>query len=130
VQRAFAQYPWQLAGSIHHYHVTEQLFSRTGAIAVAALACIPLALLAARRRWAAWVLGGSLAVFALTLVPFVFPHFADAVSISQARRLVGFIPYPYAVAGGASVLAGLLGVVAIPLALPAGIVLELATPDG
>jgi hypothetical protein len=70
------------------------------------------------------VLGGTLAIFALTLVPFVFPRFADAVSISQARRLLGFIPYPYAVAGGASVLAGVLGFFALPLALAAGIVLE------
>jgi hypothetical protein len=92
------------------------------------LLCVPLALFAPRRRWAAWVLGGSLAVFALTLVPFVFPRFADAVSISQGRRLVGFIPYPYAVAGGASVLAGLLGIFAIPLALAAGIVLQLWYP--
>jgi hypothetical protein len=74
------------------------------------------------------VLGGSLAIFALTLLPFVFPRFADAVSISQARRLVGFIPYPYALAGGASVLAGFFGVFAIPLALAAGIVLEHAYP--
>ena len=128
VRRAFAQYPGQLAGSFEHYHVTERLFTRSGAVAIASLICVPLAFFAARRRWAAWVLGGSLAVFALTLIPFLFPHFADAVSISQARRLVGFMPFPYAVAGGAVVLAGLLGVLAIPLALAAGIVLELADP--
>jgi hypothetical protein len=128
VQRAFAKYPGQLAGNTHRYHVTEQLFSRTGAIAVAALVCVPLALLAARRRWAAWVLGGSLAVFALTLVPFVFPHFADAVSISQGRRFAGFVPLPYALAGGALVLAGALGIFVLPLALAAGIVLQLAYP--
>ncbi len=128
VRRAFAQYPGQLTGNFDHYHVAERLFTRSGAVAVAALLCVPLAYFARTRRWAAWVLGGSLAIFALTLVPFVFPHFADAVSISQARRLVGFIPYPYAVAGGASVLAGLLGVFTIPLALAAGIVLEHAYP--
>jgi hypothetical protein len=128
VQRAFAKYPDQLAGNIHRYHVTEQLFSRTGAIAVAALVCVPLAYFAARRRWAAWVLGGSLAVFALTLIPFVFPHFADSVSISQARRFAGFVPLPYALAGGALVLAGLLGVFVLPLALAVGIVLQLAFP--
>jgi hypothetical protein len=128
VRRAFAQYPGQLAGSFEHYHVTEQLFTRSGAVAVAGLLCVPLAFFAARRRWAAWVLGGALAAFALTLIPSVFPHFADAVSISQARRLVGFTPFPYAVAGGAAVLAGLLGIFVIPLALAAGIVLELAYP--
>src|SRR5204863_7432657 len=55
VERAFRKYPGQLAGDTHHYHLTEQLFSRTGAIAVAALVSVPLAVFAARRRWAAWV---------------------------------------------------------------------------
>jgi hypothetical protein len=128
VRRAFAQYRGQLAGNYAHYHVTEQLFSCSGAVAVAGLVCLPMALLAARRRWAAWVLGASLAIFALTLVPFVFPHFADAVSISQARRLVGFMPIPYALAGGAAVLAGLIGAAVVPVALAAGIALELAYP--
>jgi hypothetical protein len=128
VRRAFSQYPGQLAGNFDRYHVAERLFTRSGAVAVAALLSIPLAYFASARRWAAWVLGGSLAIFALTLVPFVFPHFADAVSISQGRRLVGFMPIPYALAGGAAVLAGLLGVFAIPLALAAGIALEHAYP--
>jgi hypothetical protein len=128
VRRAFSQYPGQLAGGFDRYHVAERLFTRTGAVAVAALLCVPLALFAARRRWAAWVLGGCLAIFVLTLVPFVFPRFADAVSISQARRLVGFMPIPYALAGGAAVVAGLLGIFAIPLALAAGLVLEHAYP--
>jgi hypothetical protein len=128
VRRAFSQYPGQLAGNFDRYHVAERLFTRSGAVAVAGLVCVPLALFAARRRWAAWVLGGSLAIFALTLVSFVFPRFADAVSISQARRILGFVPIPYAVAGGAAVLAGLLGIFVIPLALAAGIVLQHAYP--
>src|SRR5205814_4276062 len=82
VRRAFAQYPGQLTGSVHRYHVAARLFTRSGAVAIAGLLSVPLAVFASRRRWAAWVLGGSLAVFALTLVPFVFPRFADAVSIS------------------------------------------------
>jgi hypothetical protein len=128
LKRAFAKYPGQLAGNTQHYHVTEQLFSRSGAVAVAALACVPLALLASRRRWAAWVLGASLAVFALTLIPTLFPHFANAVSISQARRFAGFVPFPFALAGGAAVLAGAIGILALPVALAAGIVLQLAYP--
>jgi hypothetical protein len=51
----------------------------------------------------------------------VFPHFADAVSISQARRLLGFMPIPYALAGGAAALAGVIGLGAIPIAAAAGI---------
>jgi hypothetical protein len=124
VRRAFAQYPGQLTGSLHRYHVAARLFTRSGAVAIAGLLSVPLAVFASRRRWAAWVLGGSLAVFALTLVPFVFPSFADAVSISQARRLVGFTPFSYAVAGGASVLVGFLGFFAVIPALAAGIVLQ------
>jgi hypothetical protein len=128
VRRAFAQYPGQLVGNPGRYHVSERLFTRSGAVAVAGLVCLPLAVFAARRRWAAWVLGGSVAIFVLTLVPFVFPRFADAVSISQARRLVGFMPIPYALAGGAALLAGMLGIFAIPLALAAGIALEHSYP--
>jgi hypothetical protein len=124
VRRAFAQYPGQLTGNFDHYHLSERLFTRSGAVAVAGLLCVPLALFASRRRWAAWVLGGSLAIFAITLVPSVFPHFADAVSISQARRLVGFMPIPYALAGGATVLAGVLGAFAVPVGLGAGIALQ------
>jgi len=124
VRRAFAQYPGQLSGSLHRYHVAARLFTRSGAVAIAGLLSVPLAVFASRRRWAAWVLGGSLAVLTLTLVPFVFPRFADAVSISQARRLVGFMPFSYAVAGGASVLAGFLGLFAVVPALAAGIVLQ------
>jgi hypothetical protein len=128
VRRAFAQYPGQLTGSFSRYHVAARLFTRSGAVAIAGLLSLPLAYFARSRRWAAWVLGGSLAIFALTLVPFVFPRFADAVSISQARRLVGFMPLPYALVGGAGVLAGLFGILTIPFALAAGIVLELTYP--
>ena len=48
-----------------------------------------LAGFAARRRWAAYVVGGSLAVFAVMLIPFLFTSLADLVSISQARRAAG-----------------------------------------
>ena len=68
---------------------------------------LPLAVFAHRRLWAAFVLGAMLATFAVTLLPFVFPHFADAVSISQARRIIGFSPRPFVLVGGALVLARL-----------------------
>ena len=47
--------------------------------------------------------------------PTLFTHFADAVSISQARRAAGFVPFPFAVAGGAAVLARLLSIGALPV---------------
>ena len=70
---------------------------------------IPLAAFAARRRWAAFVVGGSLAVFAVMLVPLLFTPLADFVSISQARRAAGFLPFAFAFAGGLGVLSRMLG---------------------
>jgi len=105
-----------------------EVVDRRGAVAIAALVLVPLAALAWRRRWAAFVLGGTLAVLAIVLVPFVFPHFAGAVSLSQARRLAAFVPLPFAFAGGAWVLARLLRAWLLPLALAAGIWLQLAWP--
>jgi 4-amino-4-deoxy-L-arabinose transferase-like glycosyltransferase len=74
--------------------------------------------------WAAFVLGGMLVTLAIALLPFVFPHFADAVSISQARRIIGFSPRAFALVGGALVLAGFLRWALLPVALAAGIVLQ------
>jgi len=126
--RAFDQYAGQLTGTADRFSVVPELFGRTGAVAVAALLLIPLAGLASRRRWAAYVVGGSLAVFVLCLVPWVFTPFSDVVSLSQSRRLAGFLPLAFALAGGMGVLARLLGRATAPVALAAGIVLQLAYP--
>ena len=82
-----------------------------------ALFAVPLAVLAARRRWGAFVIGGFLAVLVLMLWPTLFTHFSDVVSISQARRAAGFVPFPFAVAGAAAVLARLLALGALPVGL-------------
>jgi hypothetical protein len=71
---------------------------------------IPLAGLAARRVWAALVLGGSLAVLTVVLVPPTFTVLSDAVSLAQARRLLLFLPVAFAVAGGCIVLSRLKAV--------------------
>jgi hypothetical protein len=105
-----------------------EVLGRGGAVAVAALACVPLAFFASRRRWGALVLGGSLAVLALMLVAPLFTALAEAVSLSQARRAAGFLPVPFALAGGVLVLAGFLRVLVLPLALAAGIALQLKYP--
>jgi hypothetical protein len=110
------------------FRLAPEVLSRTGAVSVAALVCVPLAALAARRRWSAFVLGGSLAVLALVLLPDLFSRFADAVSLSQARRAAGFLPFALALAGGAAVLARLAGLALLPLALVAGVGLQLAYP--
>jgi hypothetical protein len=64
----------------------------------------------------------------LMLVPTFFAALADVVSLSQARRAAGFLPFAFAFAGGWAVLARLLGVVALPIALVSGIGLQLAYP--
>lgn len=114
--------------SPERYRVAPDLLSRGGAVAVAALVLLPLAVLGLRRRWAAYVLGGSVAVLCLVLFSFVFPHVADVVSLSQARRLAGFVPFAFALAGGLIVLSSFAGLFVLPVALGAGIGLELVYP--
>jgi hypothetical protein len=129
LRRSLMKYADELhIDSLHRYALRPEVVSRSGAIAVAALALVPLAGLAARQRWAAFVLGGTLAILGIELLVWVFPHFADAVSVSQARRLAGFVPFAFAVAGGTAVLVRLIGPLVLPLALGAGIGLQLAFP--
>jgi hypothetical protein len=126
--RGFEQYAGQLSGDADRFALVPELFSRTGAVAVAGLLLLPLAGLAARRRWAAYVVGGALAVLVVCLVPWVFTPFSDVVSLSQSRRLAAFLPLPFAVGGGTGVLAGLLGPLVAPVALAAGIVFQVLYP--
>jgi hypothetical protein len=131
LERSLAKYSAELnVHSLHSYALRPELFARGGAVAVAALAVVPLAFFASRRRWAAFVLGGSLVILALELIPWLFPRFADAISLSQARRAAGFVPFPFALAGGAAVLACFLRFLVLPVALGAGIAFQLAYPGG
>ena len=129
LRRALSRYADELhVVSLHRYALRPEVVSRSGAVAVAALVVVPLAALAARQRWAAFVLGGTLAILGIELYLWLFPHFADAVSVSQARRLAGFLPLAFALTGAAAVLARVAGPLVLPLALGAGIVLQLAFP--
>lgn len=129
LRRGLTKYADELdIDSLHHYALRPEVVSRAGAVAVAGLLLVPLAVFAARQRWAAFVLGGTLAVLAIELVPWIFPRFADAVSLSQARRLAGFVPLPFALAGGTAVLTAFIGPLVLPLALAAGIVLQVEFP--
>jgi hypothetical protein len=110
------------------YHLAPSVVARTGAIAVAALLLVPLAALAARRRWSAFVLGGTVLVLALELWSPAFTHFSDLVSLSQSRRAAGFVPFAFALAGGAAVLARGLRLLVLPVALASGIALQLEFP--
>jgi hypothetical protein len=127
--RALAQYASQLdVDSADHFSLLPEVLTRTGAAAVAALLLVPLAAFAARRRWAAYVVGGTLPVLLVLLLPRLFVPFSDAVSLSQARRFAAFLPFAFAFAGGLGVLARLLGPVTVPAALAGGVVLQITYP--
>ena len=127
--RGIAHYPGQVdVFSPHSFRLAPEMLGRPGAVAIAALLVVPLAALASRRRWAAYVLGGSVAMCAILLLPALFTPFSDGVSLSQSRRAAGFIPLAVAFAGGAAVLARLMRWWAVPVALAGGIALEIFYP--
>jgi hypothetical protein len=109
------------------FSLSPSAISRSGAVVVAGLLAVPLAGLAARRLWAALVLGGSLAILTVVLVPPLFTAFSDAFSISQSRRLPQFLPLVFAVAGGCIVLSRLRAL-GVGLAGGAGLALVLLYP--
>jgi hypothetical protein len=112
--------------SPHDFRVAPGLIGRSGAVSVAALALIPLAGLASRRRWSAFVLAGSVSILALMLVPALFVRFTDVFSLSFSRRAAGFVPFAFAFAGGLALLAR--STLVLPAALAAGIALQLLWP--
>jgi hypothetical protein len=124
-----ARYPGQFdVSSPNRFTLAPEVIARAGAVPVAALCLVPLAVFGARRRWGAFVLGTTVVLLFVLLVPFVFPSFADAVSISQARRLAGFVPFAFTLAGGLTVLTRLLSWAVLPLALVAGVAIERSWP--
>jgi hypothetical protein len=101
--------------------------TRSGGSIVAALVCLPLAALSARRRWGAFAAGGSVVILVLLLTPALFTPFAKAVSLVQAPRLVAFLPLSVALAG-AAVLTSRGRLVAVAAAAVIGTALALAYP--
>jgi hypothetical protein len=112
--------------SLARYSLAPARIDRNGAVAVIALLLVPLAFFARRRRWSALVLGGTVAVLGIELWPLVFPHFSNAVSLSQSRRASGFIPFAVALAGGAAIVSRFSRTLAIAGALACGIWLQVA----
>ncbi len=128
-QRAndLVQYRDQLViSSPTHFRLAPEVFGRSGAIAVVALVLLPLCAVGVRERWGRFVLGGALVVLCLLEVPWLFVHFSNAVSLSQSRRAAGFVPFPFAFAAGAAVVARRIWTV--PAAFVAGIVFQRLWP--
>lgn len=125
--RDMAHYLGFFVGSEDSFRLDEGAITRRGGLVVGALLAVPLAALAGRRLWAALVLGGSLTILGILLLPFLFTTFADLSSLSQARRLVAFLPLPFALAG-AAVLAGRLRSAGVAGTLAAGILLVVVYP--
>jgi hypothetical protein len=125
--RDLARYPGVFEGTAESFSVDPAAITRRGGLVVAALLAVPLAGFAGRRLWAALVLGGSLAVLAVLLVAPLLTLLADLASVSQARRLVGFLPLSFALAG-AAVLAGRFRLAGVAAALAAGAGVRWAFP--
>jgi hypothetical protein len=123
--RALAHYGAELQGVGDGLRAAPDAITRSGPVLVAALIVLPLVALAVRRWWAAFAVGGTVLTLAVLLVPFLFTTFVDAISVSQGRRLVQFLPVAFVLAA-AAVLAGRLRLVGVVVALGFGIALELA----
>ncbi len=105
-RRALGRYAGDVVVSGSRYNLSPQFLAWGGAATVAALAAVPLAALAPRRAWAAYVLGGTAVLGVIALVPILFTRFADTLSLSQALRIGGFLPLVFALAGAAELAAG------------------------
>ena len=127
--RGFEQYAGQLEGTPDHFSVVPELFGRSGAVAVAALLLLPFAALAARRRWAAYAVGGALAVFVIT--PRRRGSSRRSPTPSPCRSLVawrGSSPSGSRSPAGSACSPGLIGPLVAPVALALGVVLQLLYP--
>ena len=125
--RGLAHYSGQIDVIGGLFRLAPEQLTRPGAVAIAGLLAIPLAGFAAPRRWAAYVLGGSLAVLGVLLVPHLFDALSELFSLSQSRRLAAFLPLPFALAGAATIL-GRLRLGGALAALGVGAILQLEYP--
>jgi hypothetical protein len=104
-----------------------EFVTRGGAAAVAGLLLVPLLGAAVRTRAAAFVVGTSVVIVSLLILPWLFTPFADLMSVSQARRLVFYLPLAFALAGGALLFAR-FRVYAVGGALALGVLFEVLWP--
>ncbi len=129
VQRAVNHYGDQLEVRGSNYRLAPDVLTRPGPVVIAGFLLLPLAAIGVRRRYGAYAAGGMLACLAVLLIPVLFTHFSDLVSISQSRRLASFLPVPFVIAA-AAVLVGRARAVGVVIAFAGGLALELAYSAG
>jgi hypothetical protein len=125
--RDFTHFSRSFEGTPESFRQAPGAIARGGAV-IAGLLCLPLVAVLARRRFGAFAAGGSLAILVLVLTPALFTPFAELTSLSQARRLTGFLPVAVALAAGA-VLAGRLRLVGVTAVAVLGTALGLLYPE-
>jgi hypothetical protein len=123
----FSRFELELEGTPDSFRQAPGVITRGGGAIVAGLAAVPLAALAARRRWGAFGAGATLAILIVVLTPVFFTLLADVGSLSQARRLIRFLPLAVPLAG-AALFFGRLRLAGVVLAVAAGTGLALAYP--
>ena len=104
-ERALERYAEALVVNGDWFRLSSDSVARGGVVAIVAFLALGVFVLAMRRRHAALVVGGALAMLAVALVPPIFTEFSELISLSQARRLPAFLPLAFALAGGALVFA-------------------------
>ena len=126
-RRALARYGTEVATAGTSFSLQPRFLAWGGAATVVALAAIPFAGLAHRRAWSAYVLGSTAVLGSIALTPLLFTRFAGVMSLSQALRIGGFLPFAFALAGAAELLA-VTGAVAPGLAFATGIAASVLDP--
>lgn len=106
--------------------ISGDAFVRSGAVLILAVILAPLCFLGIRRRWGAFVVASFLSI-SVTLMTYVgFGLFAEVMNVSQTRRLIYFLPVPFAIVGGSLILAR--HKLVLPAAAAAGVLLWLTYP--
>lgn len=125
--RGLAHYERLFDASADTFRLPPEAITRGASIVVIGLAVVPLAAFARRRLWSAFVVGTSLALLAVALSPPIFTVLSDTLSLSQTRRLTGFLPITVALAGAAMLLSR-LKLIGVALAGATALAAQIAYP--
>lgn len=87
-----------------------------GAPVVVGLLAVAVAAVAVRNRFGSFVVGATLAVAVVALVPPLFRPFSDVLTLTEAMRIGLLLPLPFALAGLATVAAARRRAALVPAA--------------